>query len=200
MDTMKAQRLQLPQSLEEQLTAMDANTLKASFTSMICARLTNAETGPDLADFLTACIYASDHDLGLTDLCTAVNALQVIKDMVLSTQLTHASPDTVRHLVQVLIHSVQMEKTEAILRMLGSVMFWPQAHVIGLDEELVTVCKEFMETASSYKMCQLALECMGNMLRRSNTALNSAKEVIYPFVQKYTETQTLEQHLKVGAM
>lgn len=194
---MKAQKGVQGSALEEQLNSLDSSVLRVSFVAIVCGRLTHPDSGLHLEDFLSACLFATERDLPLTELCTSINALQIIKDMVIPIQLSKACADTVRRLVAVLMQAVSRERTESVLRMLGSVMFWPQAHLVGLDEELVAVCREYIGNMESLKMCQLALECIGNMLRRSNTALNSAKDIIYPFFQSLTDSKSTEKHIKV---
>jgi len=183
---------------EDQLNSLDLSVIRTSFVSTVCAHLTTSDIELQLDDFLCSCQFAADRALPLTELCTAVNSLQVTKDMVAPRQLSKAGADTVRRLVTVLMQAAGRERSEAVLRMLGSVMFWPQAHLIGLDEELLTVCKHFLVPTESLKLCQLALECIGNMLRRSNTALISAKDTIYPFFQSLTDFQSTDKQLKVG--
>lgn len=180
---------------EDQLNALDSSGVRTSFVSTVCAHLTTSDS--ELRDFLSACQWAVERNQPLTELCTALNSLQVIKDLVLPRQLAKAETETVKRVVTVLMEVVGRERSEAVLRTLGSVVFWPQIHLIGVDEEVVAVCRDFLVPLDSPKLGQLALECVGNMLRRSNTALNCAKVTIYPFFQSLTDFQSTEKHIKV---
>ena len=77
---MKAQKGLLGAVWKEQLNSMDPSMLRTSFVGTVSSRLTSADSSLD--DFLFACQLATQRDYPFSELCSAINALQITKDLV----------------------------------------------------------------------------------------------------------------------
>ena len=173
---------------------------RTAFVGIVCTALTNPDISAPtrMADLLSSCQYAFDRDIPLSDLCASVTAQQILRELVPSTQLLEGDFPTVKSLVDILLKALAKEQSEAILRMLGSLMFWAQIPKLGMDEEVISACNAFIDVNESPKKCRLAVECVANLLMRSNAALNSAKDILYRFFQAYLELNPSDHHLKVS--